>query len=71
MENAINMATDGRYSEFSDVIKSAMKQKMAAHDITATHAREFDRIKDLKSKFAEIADISATHDSPANTDEDE
>lgn len=57
--NAVQMAVQGRYSEFSDSVKSAMKQKMASHEITQKHTQEFDRYQDLKQKFAEISGSDA------------
>lgn len=60
MKNTVQMAVNGQYSEFSDAIKSSMKQKMASHEVTTKYTQEYDRYQDLKQKFAEIADLVDT-----------
>lgn len=57
MENAIRMAVNGQYTEFSNTIKSELKHKMASHDITKNYTRQYNQYQNLKNKFSEISDM--------------
>lgn len=50
----INKAIDKKYTEFSDRVKTTLRQKMSSHEIAQNYSREFDRLGDLRQKFAAI-----------------
>lgn len=53
--NAVKLAVQSQYSDFSDTVKSIMRQKMADHWITQKYTKEFDHYQNLKKKFEKIS----------------
>ena len=50
----IDMATNKKYTDFSDTIKSTLYNKMGNHSLAKQYANEFDKIQKMKKTFSEI-----------------
>ena len=57
--DTINQAVDKHYTNFSDSIKTELKDKLSSHEKIASYANEYDAIQSLKQKFS---DINGTHE---------
>ena len=53
-KDLINKAINKKYSEVSDIVKAELHKKLTSHETSVAYAKEFDRIQDLKQKFADI-----------------
>ena len=53
--DTIDKATDKKYTEFSDTIRSALQSKLTAHQISQDYTKEFDKFNTMKQAFADIA----------------
>lgn len=52
--DTIQLATDKKYSEFSNAVKTEMMSKMANHDISKNYVSQYDKIQNMKNLFAKI-----------------
>jgi 5'-deoxynucleotidase YfbR-like HD superfamily hydrolase len=51
----IELAVNGKYTEFSEIIKTALHDKVANNAKAQEYAKEFDKIQNMKAAFADIA----------------
>lgn len=50
----IDKAVEKKYTEFSDAIKTSLRNKMTNHEISKKYASDYDKIQDMKQLFAQI-----------------
>lgn len=50
----IDKAVNKKYTEFSDVIKTELHNKLTNHPDTVKYANDYDKVQTLKHMFAEI-----------------
>jgi 5'-deoxynucleotidase YfbR-like HD superfamily hydrolase len=55
-KTVIDKAVGKKYTEFSDEVKQTLYNKLANHETSQAYAKEYDKIQDMKQKFAQIAD---------------
>ena len=53
-QSIIDLAVQKKYSDFANAIKSNLRTKLKNHEEIQTFSTEYDRMQDLKSKFAQI-----------------
>jgi hypothetical protein len=53
-KTVIDKAVDKKYTEFSDVIKTELYNKMSKHPDAVKYAADYDKIQDMKQMFAQI-----------------
>jgi hypothetical protein len=50
----IDKAIGKKYTEFSGEVKQVLYNKLVNHEISKAYAQEYDKIQDMKQKFADI-----------------
>lgn len=53
-KDTIQDAMDGKYSNFADVVKSELQNKVANHDISVDYQETYDNIQNNKSIYMQI-----------------
>lgn len=53
MKDIINNATKGKFTEFSDSIRTELTNKLSNHEISRNYANEYDNIQVMKKVFAD------------------
>ena len=51
----IKLATAGKYTEFSEVIKEELKTKLSNHEVMKKYSADIDQIKKHKEQFKTIS----------------
>ena len=50
----IKLATEKKYTDFSDAIKTELKTKLASHDVVSNYVSEIEKINNLRDAFSKI-----------------
>ena len=53
-QKIIDLAVQKKYSEFASAVKTELHSKMKNHEDVKSFSAEYDKIQNLKSKFAGI-----------------
>jgi hypothetical protein len=53
-KTVIDKAVDKKYTEFSDVVKTELYNKMSSHPDAVKYAGDYDKIQTMKQMFAQI-----------------
>jgi 5'-deoxynucleotidase YfbR-like HD superfamily hydrolase len=53
-KTVIDKAVEKKYTEFSDVIKTELQNKMSSHPDAVKYAGDYDKIQTMKQMFAQI-----------------
>lgn len=52
--NVINLAINGKYTDFSNAVKAELHSKLSQNDSAKSYANEYDKIQQMKVIFAKI-----------------
>lgn len=47
-------AEEGKFTEFSNAVKTELKSKLANNPVIKQHTDDYDKIQDMKASFAKI-----------------
>lgn len=57
MKEIIKLATAGKYTEFSDIIKEELKTKLSNHEVMKNYSNSVEQIKKFKDQFKAISGV--------------